>query len=539
LPSHIKPIPTVASSQPKKTQKHRKTKRKVTEIFQSSGPTTLVADETVYKEIGDKVEIVATTTSSLEAEQDNDTPAQTRFERLSKQSHKPPLLRVNTLRSGEDNMQLMELMELGTTLPNKVLDLENVKDAQALEIQKLKKRVRRRMHPTRRGMTKMKRFHLFKKRQRLRGVTSAGVSVSTSEPSTPPSTTTTLIEDKDLTNSYTLKKMKSVKSKEKSKEKGVSSTRRTRGVIMKEASKTVSRPIVPPQQQLDPKDKGKERVARQREEEANLISWDNTQAMMEADYELAQRLQAKERGELTIEERSNLFIELIDKRKKHFAKLRAKEIKRKPPTKAQKRNQMCIYLKNMANYKHSQLKNKSFKEIQMLFENTIKWINSIVPMDSEVLEGSGKKVESREKKQEGNRHLHAGREGGRIVGFKRLLSAVEVTTADMEVTTAGVTFLNEIPTSKDDKTSSETKPTSKAKATKPEKPKYAAKPSSSSVIPAANNRHLTRANWLPSLLNPNSEVQSQKLKKMMDELKERDNGRLAPIVKLGDASMAK
>ncbi|GKA13819.1 hypothetical protein Tco_0693465 [Tanacetum coccineum] len=86
------------------------------------------------------------------------------------------------------------------------------------------------------------------------------------------------------------------------------------------------------------------------------------------DYELAQRLQEKEQGKLTIKERSKLFVELMDKRKKHFAKLKAEEIRRKPPTKAQKRNQMCTYLKNMANYKHSQLKNKSFEEIHMLFE---------------------------------------------------------------------------------------------------------------------------------------------------------------------------
>ncbi|GJR40958.1 hypothetical protein Tco_1216642 [Tanacetum coccineum] len=74
--------------------------------------------------------------------------------------------------------------------------------------------------------------------------------------------------------------------------------------------------------------------------------------MMEANYELAQRLQAEEQGELIIEERSKLFVELMDKRKKHFAKLKAEEIRRKPPTKTQKRNQMCTYLKNMANYKH-------------------------------------------------------------------------------------------------------------------------------------------------------------------------------------------
>ncbi|GJT03776.1 RNA-directed DNA polymerase [Tanacetum coccineum] len=88
-----------------------------------------------------------------------------------------------------------------------------------------------------------------------------------------------------------------------------------------------------------------------------------------------------------------MFVELIDKRKKHFAKLRAEEIRRKPPTKAQKRNQMCTYLKNMANYKHSQLKNKSFEEIQMLFDNTMKWVDSFVPMDSEVLEVDAEKAE--------------------------------------------------------------------------------------------------------------------------------------------------
>ncbi|GKE93385.1 hypothetical protein Tco_1574480, partial [Tanacetum coccineum] len=45
--------------------------------------------------------------------------------------------------------------------------------------------------------------------------------------------------------------------------------------------------------------------------------------VQEPNYELATRLQAKEQGELTIEEKSRLFVELINKRKKHFARLRA------------------------------------------------------------------------------------------------------------------------------------------------------------------------------------------------------------------------
>nr|GEU81249.1 hypothetical protein [Tanacetum cinerariifolium] len=106
-----------------------------------------------------------------------------------------------------------------------------------------------------------------------------------------------------------------------------------------------------------------------------------------ADCELAARLQEEEREELTIEEKSRLFVELMDKRKKHFARLRAEKIRSKPPAKAQKRNQMCSYLKNMANYKHNQLKNKSFKEIQVLFNNTMKRIEAFVPMDTELMKG--------------------------------------------------------------------------------------------------------------------------------------------------------
>ncbi|GJX09003.1 hypothetical protein Tco_0198862 [Tanacetum coccineum] len=110
--------------------------RKATKISQSSGPTTLVADKTIHEERGDNVERASTTATSLDAEQGSgninrtqstaipnvpfpqgigsggsprrqdtilgDRPAQTRFERLSKQSNDPPLSRVNTLGSGED-----------------------------------------------------------------------------------------------------------------------------------------------------------------------------------------------------------------------------------------------------------------------------------------------------------------------------------------------------------------------------------------------------------------------------------------------------
>ncbi|GJW69825.1 hypothetical protein Tco_0126742 [Tanacetum coccineum] len=71
-------------------------------------PLKKVGDEAVHKELGDRMERAATTASSLKAEQDSD--AQTRFETTSKQSNDPPLSKINTFGSGEDNMQLMELM---------------------------------------------------------------------------------------------------------------------------------------------------------------------------------------------------------------------------------------------------------------------------------------------------------------------------------------------------------------------------------------------------------------------------------------------
>ncbi|GJT76534.1 hypothetical protein Tco_1043259 [Tanacetum coccineum] len=140
-----------------------------------------------------------------------------------------------------------------------------------------------------------------------------------------------------------------------------------------------------------------EKLTRKQEEEANIAlieSWDNTQAMMKADFELAQKLQTEEQGEITIEERSRLFVELMNKRKKHFAMIRDEEKRRKPPTKAQKRNQMSTYLKNIGGYKHNQLKSKSYEEIQKLFDNEMRRVNTFISMDSEVVKSKKETEES-------------------------------------------------------------------------------------------------------------------------------------------------
>nr|GEV89398.1 hypothetical protein [Tanacetum cinerariifolium] len=124
---------------------------------------------------------------------------------------------------------------------------------------------------------------------------------------------------------------------------------KARGLIIQEPSETLTTTTTPISLKVQDKRKARRLQAEideqdrliEEKEKAQLIedenlAWDNVQAMIDADYKLAARLQEEEQGELTIEEKSRLFMELIDKRKKHFAKLIAEEQRRKPPTKAQK-----------------------------------------------------------------------------------------------------------------------------------------------------------------------------------------------------------
>ncbi|GJU14406.1 ribonuclease H-like domain-containing protein [Tanacetum coccineum] len=54
---------------------------------------------------------------------------------------------------------------------------------------------------------------------------------------------------------------------------------------------------------------------------------------------------------------------------------------------------MSTYLKNMAGYKHNQLKRKSYDEIQEMFDKEMKRVNTFVDMDTELVKGSKTKAE--------------------------------------------------------------------------------------------------------------------------------------------------
>ncbi|GJS12176.1 putative ribonuclease H-like domain-containing protein [Tanacetum coccineum] len=120
-PHHTPTITQPSTSQPKKKKPRRK-QRKDTEVSQPSGPTEPMVDET------ENVESVPTHSNDL-------------------------------LLSGEDSLKLNELMELYTNLQKKVLDLETTKTIQALEIDSLKRKVKKLEKKQRLRIHKLRRLY--------------------------------------------------------------------------------------------------------------------------------------------------------------------------------------------------------------------------------------------------------------------------------------------------------------------------------------------------------------------------------------------
>ncbi|GJW86072.1 hypothetical protein Tco_0159217 [Tanacetum coccineum] len=268
-------------------------------------------------------------------------------------------------------------------------------------------------------------------------VSTADPEVSAVEPRTPPPTTS-IFEDEDITMAQTLIKMKEEKSKEK-------------GVAFKDVEDS-SRPMrsittLKPLPSIDPKDKGNgilveeepikmkrkdqgiDQIERDEElahklheeglaeivriqeekaaqEEASRVAimemFDELQAGTNANALFAAKLQQEEREECIIKERAKFLAETITAQRKFRAAQRAAEIRSRPPTKSQLRNLMMTYLKNMGGYKHSQLKAKTFEEIQAMYERQKKRIDDFKPMDSDDAVKDSKKAagEDTSKKEE-------------------------------------------------------------------------------------------------------------------------------------------
>ncbi|GKB90645.1 hypothetical protein Tco_0962917 [Tanacetum coccineum] len=334
----------------------------------------------------------------------------------------------------EPSMQLKELMDFCTKLQQRVLDLENTKTAQAQEITSLKKIVKKLEKKA--GSRTHKLIRLYKVGRSARVVFSVEASLGDQEDASKQGrkiddidadeditlenvhdaemfdvndlhgdevfvekevpvkevsavgkvntasiatkiSAATITED-EITLAQALTELKSVKPKVTT-----ATATTTKGILLQEPSESTTTTTTPS------KDKAEfdEEIRLVREkDEANVTlieEWNDIQAKIETDYELAQRLQAEEQEELTVDEKATLFQQLLEKRRKHFAAKRAEEKRNRPPTRAQQRSIMCTYLKNMAGWKPKDLKSKSFANIQELFDKAFKRVNTFVDFRTE------------------------------------------------------------------------------------------------------------------------------------------------------------
>nr|GEV82533.1 hypothetical protein [Tanacetum cinerariifolium] len=133
----------------------------------------------------------------------------------------------------------------------------------------------------------------------------------------------------------------------------------TTGMVQRVNISIPSPVVVKDKDELDEEES--QRMARLHEATQSFTKeeWENIRARVEADEELAQRLQAEEMNKYTEAKRN------------------------KPMKQAQQRTYMSTYVKNMGSYTLNQLKKLSFNKINKLFETTMKIVNTFVPMETE------------------------------------------------------------------------------------------------------------------------------------------------------------
>ncbi|GJR40493.1 hypothetical protein Tco_1216177 [Tanacetum coccineum] len=153
--------------------------------------------------------------------------------------------------------------------------------------------------------------------------------------------------------------------------------------------------------------------------DALIQDFDDIKARMEADRLLALRLQEEEREKFTVEERAKFLHDTIAAQRRFLAEQRIIAIRNRPPIRTQLRSQMMTYLKHVGNKKHSDLKNKTFEDIQALYEKVKRFDESFTAVGS----------------TEDERKIKEMNEGAKDLEQKRLKKMVAKETPKKEDTT--------------------------------------------------------------------------------------------------------
>nr|GEW19637.1 reverse transcriptase domain-containing protein [Tanacetum cinerariifolium] len=391
-PHHTPTILQPLLSQRQKTQKPKKPKRKDAQVPQPSDLTKSVADEAVHKELEDSLVRAATTASSLEADQNSgggprcqetkrDSTAQTRETKTTQSNGIASLKRrVKKLEKKNKSIthKLKRLYKVGLTAR-----VESSRDEESL------------------GEDASKQERRIDVIDQDEDITLVNVQDDTDMfdvndlvNAAQDSTATTIITTKEITLDQALEALKTLKPKVK-------------GIVIQEQEEPSKSTTILKQQSHD-KGKGiriKEPVKPKKKDQIRLneeaakrlqAKFDEEErvAKIDVDHQLAKRLQEQEQEqeELSDVEKATLFVQLLEKKRKHFVAKRAEEKRNKPPTQAQKRKIMCNYLKNMEGYTLKQLKLKEFDEIQKMFDKAFRRLNTFDDFRTKLVKGKEKRA---------------------------------------------------------------------------------------------------------------------------------------------------
>ncbi|GJZ75604.1 putative ribonuclease H-like domain-containing protein, partial [Tanacetum coccineum] len=385
-------------------------------------------------------------------------------------SHDSPLSGDHTSEKAEGGLNLEELFVLCTNLSNRVLALETSKDAQAAEILKLKdqiKKLKRKCKPSishhmawlksvkrlsmkkrdymetedvvKEGMQSNETEELNKGSGEKGGCTEELVStavpkiVSTARPELSTARPDvdaarqedSVVDPRTPPTTHLRRKGESIKDIE-------DSSRPARSILTLKLLPTI-----------DPKDKGKS-ILEEPEPTKKMTISDFDAAQIARDAEIAIQLQVDLQAEKNersnnLMERAKFLAEIIVAQRKFKAAQRSTEIRSRPPTKSQLRNLMMMYLKNMGGYKHSQLKSKTFAEIQGLYERQKRVIDDFKPMDSDDA------VKDSKEAAEGHEESIRKRPGRRLKIKATKKSKRQKTDADLEEEEQLKAFLKIVP----------------------------------------------------------------------------------------------
>ncbi|GJU99010.1 hypothetical protein Tco_1328281 [Tanacetum coccineum] len=284
---HHTPTIIQPSTQPQKTQKPRKPKSKDTQVPQPSDPSDNVIDEAVHKEMGDSLVRAATTASSLETEQDSGGSRS--LKRKEFKTHKLMMLYKVGLSTRIESSGDEESLGKDASKQERINAIDAYNDITLVSVQNVDEEM----------------FDV----DALNGeeVFVIGQNENVFEE---------IVDAAQVSTATTIDKGKGIMIEEPVKPmKKKDLIRLDKEVALK----------------LQDKFDEEERLAREKaekEKEANIAlieEWDDIQAKIDVDYQLAERLKAQEQEELSVEEKAKLFQQLLEQRRKHFAAKRAEE----------------------------------------------------------------------------------------------------------------------------------------------------------------------------------------------------------------------